>query len=57
MKNALMGRVTNTEKSPRAISMARRKFSSKRDPSTKPSRIGGGEARRDEARRQGTRTQ
>ena len=32
----------NTRMSPREISMARRKFSSKRGPSTKPSRIGAG---------------
>ena len=41
-KTALIGRSTNTPISPREISMARRKFSSKRGPSTKPSRIGAG---------------
>ena len=40
MKVPLIGRVTNTDMSPRESSRARRKFSSTIGPSTKPSRIG-----------------
>jgi len=40
-QSAAIGCLMNTRMSPRDINMARRKFSSKRGPSTKPSRIGG----------------
>ena len=40
MNQALIGRWTNTIRSPRDSSSARRKFSSTIGPSTKPSRMG-----------------
>ena len=41
-KTPEIGRVKNTVTSPRAISMARRRFSSVSGPSTKPSSMGAG---------------